>query len=261
MLRSTKALAVAGALLVVLGFASPAYANVSSVHVSGGVVRFDAARGVDNRVTVVQSGFTVTITDPSGPLVAGDNCTLLDPHRAVCVGVQPVFLDLWDGDDTLDASATSRQVVADLGVGTDSAVGGAGADTLVGGSGVDSLNGGAGDDTLEGSDGADRVWGGVGVDVASYRTHSVPVYADLDLQLGDDGALGEGDTIFGDVEGLLGGVAADRLTGNASPNKLLGSWGDDFLDARDGRGGDLVDGNAGRDQCRTDAGDTRVACP
>ncbi|MBM7787334.1 hypothetical protein [Tenggerimyces flavus] len=168
MLRSTKALAVAGGLLLALGLASPSYAaSTSSVWVDEDLVRFDGARAVGSAVTVVQNGFTVVVTDSAAPLVVGEGCVPLDAHRARCEGAQAVSLHLWDGDDVLDAAATTRQVIADLGFGNDEAVGGAGFDTLTGGPGDDDLNGGAGNDVLNARDnrGGDVTDGSLGVDV------------------------------------------------------------------------------------------------
>ncbi len=60
------------------------------------------------------------------------------------------------GNDTIDGSSQSGDLVLN---------GNAGNDSLVGGSGADFLFGAAGDDTLVGNDGADRMYGNAGLDV------------------------------------------------------------------------------------------------
>jgi hypothetical protein len=44
-------------------------------------------------------------------------------------------------------------------------------------------------------------------------------------------------------------------------DQLRGGGGDDDLDAADGAGSDVVDGQKGADTCTADAGDTVKHCP
>lgn len=55
----------------------------------------------------------------------------------------------------------------------------------------------------------------------------------------------------------MGTSASDRLRGTSGRDILCGLGGDDTLCAKDGRGGDWVDGGPGRDRGRTDGGDRR----
>ena len=76
--------------------------------------------------------------------------------------------------------------------------------------------------------------GGADFDTVTYADRRSAVVADQDGQAGDDGepAVGEGDTVGVDVEGLVGGSAGDTLTGNANPGRLDGGAGNDVLDGR-----------------------------
>ena len=132
----------------------------------------------------------------------------------------------------------------------DTLIGSVGANTLQGGAGNDKLYGGAGNDILEGDAGGDRLDGGSGFDYASYE-HSkdaddnkkgviVSLLAGGEIS-GDDA---EGDTFFG-IEGLIGSIYDDTLTGSSAGNRLIGGKGNDTLDG--GRGNDGLFGGAGTD--------------
>ena len=159
------------------------------------------------------------------------------------------------GIDTADYSARAVTVVVDLGdaepsdgaldeadsVGADveNVVGGSGADVLIGSSAANVLEGRGGDDELDGGDGPDALHGGDGFDSASYDGRAASVAADLDGAAGDDGEVGEGDTLPTDLEALIGGNGNDVLTGNASDNVLDGGPGGDQLNG--GPGYDAAD--------------------
>lgn len=151
--------------------------------------------------------------------------------------------------------------------------GGAGADTLNGADGDDTLtdsggdpandvlNGGPGDDTLSAGRGADVYTGGDGDDwVTDYASRTSSVAVSLDDNA-DDGASGEGDNVGSDVENVLGGNAADALSGNPADNELIGGAGNDAIAGGDGNDGlsggngrDVVDGGGGRDSLDGGAG-------
>lgn len=140
---------------------------------------------------------------------------------------------------------------------------------LIGGSGDDKLVGDERANTLDGGAGSDLLGGGDGEDTVTYRSRLNRVVADLD-GMGDDGAVGEADTIAVDVENLTGGKGDDRLSGDEGPNHLRGGGGADQLaggggvdrlrggDGRDradgGEGGDIVFGNRGADRLLGSAG-------
>jgi VCBS repeat-containing protein len=118
------------------------------------------------------------------------------------------------GDDTISGEG-----------GDDLLSGGAGADTLNGGIGVDILYGGSGDDSLQGGDGADKLFGGAGTDIAYYKTGNFSngrtvVRAYLDAAWANGGAA-IGDT-YDSIEGLEGGLLADRLGGDDGDNVIRG---------------------------------------
>jgi Ca2+-binding RTX toxin-like protein len=158
------------------------------------------------------------------------------------------------------------------GDGADSLNGGAGSDTLVGAAGADTLDGGAdddlllgdavwlvngiiletdtgasdtlnsddGDDVLKGGAGADALDGGVGLDTAEYSDKTFTVVATLN---GSGNAIVAvrrfaEDTIV-NIENLIGGSAADTLTGDDRANLFRGGGGADHLDG--GAGSDTAD--------------------
>ncbi|GAA3351796.1 hypothetical protein GCM10020358_82870 [Amorphoplanes nipponensis] len=190
-----------------------------------------------------------------------------------------------DGADELTGGGGDDVLIG--GLGADVLHGGPGRDTLAGGDDTDVLDGGAGDDTLYGGlgqdqfpaqpgpDGADVLSGGGGYDTADYRARTTPVTVSLDAQA-NDGAAGERDAVGRDrwsgdseIEAVLGGAAADTLTGDdwrnsltggAGPDVLRGLGGEDTLDALDGAPGDIVDGGDFIDSCRADPGDVLTSC-
>ena len=135
-------------------------------------------------------------------------------------------IDGGDGDDYLagfDVSglaAHSGNVGSDDGsndtliggAGNDTLLGGGGNDALIGDEGADSILGGAGDDTLEGGTGDDTLTGGGGDDTFVYN---VGDGADTitDFNVGNTGALGDGDTTnndFIDLGGFYGNLTELR---------------------------------------------------
>jgi len=120
-------------------------------------LRYDAAPGEANRLSVTQAGQIVTLTDPgaSGMQIAKDDtdCTVVSPTEARCVVPIEAFeidAQLADGNDETTAVATSPVVGL-------KAHGGDGDDVLTGGAGPDKLDGGAGKDTFAAGDGDDVV--------------------------------------------------------------------------------------------------------
>jgi Ca2+-binding RTX toxin-like protein len=111
------------------------------------------------------------------------------------------------------------------------------------------LVGGGGSDVLEGRGGADILIGGsftadFAFDYASYETSPAAVTVRL-AGVGSDtqtaiatGGDAQGDLLVG-IEGLIGSLFADHLTGNSLNNILIGGLGNDTLDGRGGT--DTVD--------------------
>ncbi|MEV4279339.1 calcium-binding protein [Actinoplanes xinjiangensis] len=161
------------------------------------------------------------------------------------------------GNDWLAGNAANNGL--DGGEGHDTLYGLGGDDQLSGGEGTgnDRLYGGAGDDQISADYGNDLMYGGYGVDTVDYGYRLVPVEADLDGQIGDDGSGSEQDTIGTDVEGMWGGWAADLLTGNGGDNLIHGSAGADVI--RGGAGDDTLHADdssrTGLDRVFGEAGD------
>ncbi|MCB1479112.1 MAG: VCBS repeat-containing protein, partial [Rhodobiaceae bacterium] len=127
--------------------------------------------------------------------------------------------------------------------GIDNITGGSGEDILFGGAGDDTLDGGAGDDTLAGGAGADVLTGGTGTDTLSYASDTAGVIVNLATNAASGGDA-QGDTISG-FENVIGGSAADTLTGDANANLIDGGEGDDVING--GAGGDTLFGGSGTD--------------
>ncbi|SDK42765.1 Hemolysin-type calcium-binding repeat-containing protein [Cryobacterium psychrotolerans] len=132
-----------------------------------------------------------------------------------------------------------------------------GNDVIYGGSGNDTLDGGFGNDALFGQGGGDTLIGGAGSDTVSYSGTTLAVTADLDGVIGDDGVLGEKDTIRTDVEHIAGGSGSDRLTGNSGNNTMSGGTGNDTISG--GYGNDTMVGQGGADVFYGGAGTDTVS--
>ena len=156
----------------------------------------------------------------------------------------PVRVDLLNPQDNRGAAAEDRFS------GIEAIEGGLGADSLFGDSAANTLIGSDGADQLEGRGGADLLLGGRGMDLASYRTATGPVVADLAQPLANRGDAA-GDR-FVSVENLRGSSHDDDLRGDAGRNRLTGGAGNDRLSGAEGD--DLLQGNAGSDQLFGGAG-------
>jgi Ca2+-binding RTX toxin-like protein len=112
------------------------------------------------------------------------------------------------------------------------------------------LQGSLGNDTIvAGAD--DTLSGGLGRDTATYGFATTPVAVDLRLTNAQETG-GGGRNTLGGIENLIGGRAADALTGDDLANHLAGNEGDDRLD---GNGGDdTLEGGAGADTLAGGAG-------
>jgi Ca2+-binding RTX toxin-like protein len=191
------------------------------------------------------------------------------------------------GADTLAGDAGTDALSG--GPDGDALSGGDGVDTLSGGAGDDRIDGGPGDDTvgvaapvvigatllptepgndvLSGGPGNDRLDPGVGggndrdvlvgddgQDTVSYGLRSTPVVTTKD-GIANDGQVGEGDNIGGDVERIDGGLASDSVGGGPGADILDGGPGNDAVvgfagdDAENGgTGADTLRGGPGADQ-------------
>jgi serralysin len=129
---------------------------------------------------------------------------------------------------------------------------------------AETLMGDAGNDILEGRGGGDTLDGSTGFDFASYESSAgrvdvslLPVTGLNGVQLND----ATGDTLIS-IEGLIGSVFNDNLTGDNADNELRGGNGGDALSGlggndtlKGGAGNDIFYGGSGRDTMSGDAGD------
>ncbi len=115
---------------------------------------------------------------------------------------------------------------------------------LVGNGGNDTLQGMSGNDTMDGGLGKDILAGHDGLDVADYSSRTEPLFLDLDGDA-DDGAKGENDRIWVDIEAIKSGSGNDRINGNEISNGIKGGGGNDTIDA--GLGDDYISGGDGSD--------------
>jgi Ca2+-binding RTX toxin-like protein len=106
-------------------------------------VRYTAATGERNVVSVTESGGVWEIRDPGATIRVGAACVRLDAHAARCTNANPgryaLAVATYDGDDRVMAAGDITRMVIS---------GGAGDDVLTGGPNV-AMSGGAGDDTIE----------------------------------------------------------------------------------------------------------------
>ncbi|MCW2274642.1 Ca2+-binding RTX toxin-like protein, partial [Rhodoblastus acidophilus] len=171
-------------------------------------------------------------------------------------------------EDTLTGDALANTLsgggAADLlrgGGGADTLDGGAAEDTIrnienvIGGSTADTLTGDGLDNVFRGGAGADILDGGAGADTADYSDKTAAVVVTL---TGATNAIvkvgGAAEDAIRNIENVIGGSAADTLTGDGSNNVF---WGGDGADILDGAGGaDVMAGGAGNDTYYVDnAGD------
>jgi len=145
-----------------------------------------------------------------------------------------------------NATVTVGGVVEDTLRNIENVVGGSGADTLVGDNLANTLEGQGGDDRLTGGGGSDVLDGGAGNDTAVYAEKVTAVAVTLSGALDATVIVnGIAEDTLRNIEGVVGGSAADVLTGDAFANTLDGGGGNDILS---GAGGDdLLIGGTGID--------------
>lgn len=224
-----------------------------------------------------------------------------------------VYAWLVDGPDYLSASdLTSVGLIAYGGPASDTILGGSGADSIDGGDGPDVLYGGNGDDTLIGGNHRDTLRGGNGNDLLNggYGSDDY-VYLSVAEDSGNDVIVEPANVSFDwldfsqfdrpvtitptsvvarnsvnqvvlsisiaeptAIEGILGTIYADHITGNSRANQIFagggydtvyGGGGDDTIDGGEGRdvlyggdGNDVVDGGEGDDVVYGGAGNDFV---
>jgi Ca2+-binding RTX toxin-like protein len=238
-------------------------------------IRYRAAPGERNDVTLPGGAGGVLIRDEGAPLQPGRGCETVDEHTVRCRHEQDAvsFLTYVDLGDVADRfGATESTALVDGGSGDDALhgsrlTGGDGDDLLTGTGGQDGLHGaggrdvlsaGAGNDTLSGGPGPDTLEGGDGVDLVTYEGRPEPLVVDLH-DPGPDGAEGEGDTLSG-FENVMGGAESDVLRGTDGPNDIEGGGvSNPNGDTIDGRGGDdELTGTKALDRIAGGSGDDEI---
>jgi Ca2+-binding RTX toxin-like protein len=285
---SISVLAIVGAL------ALAASASASTLAVSGGVLRFDAARGEANNVDLRDGGGQTTVTDSGSIIHAGAGCTQVTPHEASCplppgFAGQDVAMTLADRNDVAHAFKVSfGHIAIDGGAGNDTISdapqsgadvdGGLGDDTITvhpnfGGS-VD-VHGGLGRDSITAGSASGTVDGGPGDDVITLTNFVNPSVSAAYGGLGDDTITADQATTMGLIDGglgddristgplalvaqLTGGLGDDRIVSQNGTSTISGGLGRDFIDGGDE--GDTIDCGFGIDRYVKYAGDTVSNC-
>ena len=241
-----------------------------------GPVRFTAAHGETNRVTVTSGTHGIVFSDAANPVHARGDCRPLNRHSARCPFTEePGPVRLRDGHDFARIARVSMPIH-----------GGEGDDDLVGTIGYDVLDGGGGDDTLRGRGDSDQLTGGAGRDLLDggggddvLLDGETDAQATRDIFIGgtsaDSANADKGDTVdyarrrkglridlgrrtssvedrLRGMESIVGGRGADRLAGDGDDNWLVGGPGDDVLHGRAGQ--DIPQGGSGDDRAYGDGG-------
>jgi Ca2+-binding RTX toxin-like protein len=218
--------ALALALLVL----APAAAQAGTASVENGRLKFAAAAGEANNVTIsgpADGSAPYEVTDLGAPVTPGPGCQAGQGGAVLCgpSGISIVEAQLGDKDDVAQF-AVQIQAVGQGGAGNDTLRAGAGDDVLRGEDGNDTIEGGGGNDSLQGAAGDDQLSGG----------------------LGDDNLQGGVGVDFAD-----GDAGNDTLVTGEGDDTLVGDDGNDRLEA--GTGEDYLDGGAGNDVLLTAEGE------
>jgi Ca2+-binding RTX toxin-like protein len=162
----------------------------------------------------------------------------------------------------LTPASNTGAALGDTYSGIEGLVGGAGNDTvtgdtlanyLFGSGGNDQVYGGLGTDYLDGGLGTNQLWGGAGADAhiggtgTDYARYDDANHGNLVISLaapGSNTGAAAGDTYTG-IEGLVGGLGNDTVTGDGQANILFGGGGNDFVSG--GTANDTLFGEAGGD--------------
>ncbi len=170
---SRLGIALAAALLLTLLAATPAMG--ANVLMDGTTLRYNAAPGEANTLTITQSGAEFAVSD-GVPVTPGAGCASVDATSATCSGATLIRVNVGDLDDTVTIDAPTPSEI----------FGQTGNDILTGGAGNDTIDGKEGDDTLTGGDGTDSVFGKDGDDLIELRDFATD---SSDCGLGDDTAF------------------------------------------------------------------------
>jgi hypothetical protein len=185
-MRLLRCAGLIAVLIVMAAVGRVDVASASTVAVDDRFLRYVAAAGEQNQLTITPSDrSTVQVVDLGADIVAGNGCRQVDVHQVQCTGEISDFsfeVEAGDMNDAVTLSVPSGIAGwlggGELGLGAN---GGAGDDVLRvadalsdrprtwsalnGGSGDDRLWGGIGYDRLDGGGGRDELYGGRGNDL------------------------------------------------------------------------------------------------
>ncbi|MGX7924938.1 hypothetical protein ACWPMX_00005, partial [Tsuneonella sp. HG094] len=227
--------------------------SVSGAAVTSGALTFNAATQTftydsTNGVGAGALSFSYTLANGSVGQVTFDVVNANGGGYNVALNYasgtyQGSYLDAGGGPDTLTGS-----------IAPDVLVGGDGIDSLIGGAGADILRGGAGNDTLDGQGNA----GQLDLIDLSDATGALAGASAFTLAAGGNGtynggAVGLGTDTYTNMEGVIGGLGNDSLTGNTSDNEIRGGLGNDTISGLGGN--DILKGDDGNDTMTGGAGD------
>jgi hypothetical protein len=241
-------------MVVMFLAATPAMA-ASTVDVgSNNALFYDAASGQANQLTISGDGASLTVTDTGVDSInPGQGCAAVDLQTVTCAGADKIEVRARDLDDTVTLSTGLISLIYGQN-GSDTLHGGSGLDILRGGEGDDALNGNDGPDVLVGEGGNDQMSGGAGSDTTDYGSSTSGVTVDLTTTVPQDTGVGL-DALDG-IENVNGSTTGgDVLTGDAAPNKFIGSGGGDVFHVAGG-GSDIVNCGAGSDDVFPDRSDS-----
>ena len=206
---------------------------------------------LEGKYTALAFGATTAINIEE-IILAGGFSYALTLNDAITAGDLVVNASGLGALETLRLTGSSDKSALDVtgGDGNDTIVGGAAGDTLRGGAGNDSLGGGTGANIFAGGVGNDTMTGGAGIDTVDYG-FSTAITVNLSKAVQGGGGDAAGDQLSA-IENVIGGGAADTITGSTLGNLLQGGAGADSLDG--GAGNDTLVGGAGADSIVGGAG-------
>ena len=138
----------------------------------------------------------------------------------------------WGTDSTADFSI-KLEGIADASVLTSAdfifhnVIGSSANETLTGSELADNISGGNGNDIISGGAGADTLDGGANIDTLSYSSDSTGVTINLSTNSASGGDAQS--DVISNFENVIGGSAADSLTGDNNNNFIIGGDGNDSL--------------------------------
>ena len=250
-------------LIALVMVVHPASASAGTVTLIDDSLVYEAAAGEANRITVIATQGTDTlelrVIDTTAQVTASAGCTSINATEAACLdptpnsGLESLRVSAGDlGDFIQISTGWYRTARVEGGDGADELAGGYGPENFLdGGEGADELtpyrspvlfvttflDGGAGPDVFFGAGGGRRL------PIVDYSSRTNPVTVTVGDGLANDGELGEGDLVEGNVS-VWGGQANDTISGSdAREFSALGLGGDDTLTVNGGGAGSLKGGS------------------